>query len=169
MNPNHPGKPAVDMPTTVEPVELALERAHGMPVSPEVMRFLRKQERLVEAQTLQIGRERWRHIIIMFIGSCVLGAGVLLMWEASRARGVAIEPFRVPPEMEARGLDGVVVATQVMDQLLKMQDATESLRAPSTYGKEQRARETWEKAARLPLSSQDRTALDRLLRLKTSV
>ncbi len=133
MNPNQHGEPAVGVPTTVDPVDLALRRAHDAPVEPDVMRFLRKHERLVEAQMAQLGRERWRHIFIMSIGLCVLGAIIALIWEASRARGVAIEPFRVPPEMQARGLDGVVVATQVMDQLLKMQDATESLRAPSTY------------------------------------
>lgn len=133
MSPNHHGERAVEAPTTVDPVDIALRRAHDSPVSPDVMRFLRKQERLVEAQTAQVGRERWRHISIMFIGACVLGAFGLMMWDASRARGVAIEPFRVPSEMTARGLDGVVVATQVVDQLLRMQDATESLRAPWTY------------------------------------
>lgn len=129
-----------DIPTTVDPVELALERVRDDNDKDIVLRFLTKQEALADAQmresmahVAQLGRERWRDVIISLIGLCILAIGGLLVWDAAQARGVAIEPFRVPADLEARGLDGVVVATQVMDQLFAMQSATESIRAPSTY------------------------------------
>src|SRR5690606_17152017 len=100
----------------------------------------RRQEALVEAQMREaraqvahLGRQRVRDIIISLIGFAILATGALFVWDATQARGVAIEPFRVPADMETRGLDGVVVATQVMDKLFAMQDATHSIRAPSTY------------------------------------
>ncbi len=133
-------KSADGAPTTVNPVELALARARDGGDGAAVFDFLKRQETLIDAQVreakahvAQLGRQRWRDIIISLLGIAILATGGLFVWDASQARGVAIEPFRVPADMAARGLDGVVAATQVMDQLFAMQEATESIRAPSTY------------------------------------
>jgi tetratricopeptide (TPR) repeat protein len=125
---------AGEAPSTPDAIEIAMEaeRHDAAPDSP-ARRVLLKHERLIEAQTAQLGRQRWRDFIITALGLCVLALGGLLVWDASRASGVVVEPFAVPPDMAERGLSGHVMATQLLDKLTAMQAQTESLRAASTY------------------------------------
>jgi len=44
-----------------------------------------------------------------------------------------IQPFSVPPDLASRGLTGQVVATKVLDDLVKMDAQTSSQRAPASY------------------------------------
>lgn len=131
--------PADSGPSTPDAIEIAMdaERHDAAPDSP-ARRVLLKHERLIEAQTSQLGRQRWRDFIITALGVCVLASGALLVWDASRARGVVIEAFAVPPDMAERGLTGLVLATQMLDRLTTMQSQTESLRAASTYANDWR-------------------------------
>jgi len=46
--------------------------------------------------------------------------------DAVTSRRVVIEPFDAPPALAARGLTGKVVASGVLDQLSRLQDATRS-------------------------------------------
>lgn len=121
-------------PGTLDPLELALEGATADPTpdSP-ARRVLLKHERLIEAQTAQLGRQRWRDFIITALGVCLLAMGGVLVWDAARADGVVVEPFATPPDMAERGLSGPVLATQMLDRLTAMQAETVSLRAASTY------------------------------------
>ncbi len=118
---------------TLDPMDAALEpQAHGVGAE-AARRVLLKHERLIEAQTSQLGRQRWRDFIITALGVCILAIGALFVWDASRARGVVVEAFAVPPDMAERGLTGPVLAAQMLDRLTGMQAQTESLRAASTY------------------------------------
>jgi tetratricopeptide (TPR) repeat protein len=56
-----------------------------------------------------------------------------MAWSASQERGLAIAPFSVPPDFAARGLSGQVMASMVLDRVGEMQEATGSVRSPSTY------------------------------------
>lgn len=116
---------------------MAAERHDPAPDSP-ARRVLLKHERLIDAQTAQLGRQRWRDFIITALGVTVLAAVGFLVWHASRARGVVVEPFAVPPDMVERGLSGPVLATQMLDRLTGLQARTESLRAASTYANDWR-------------------------------
>ena len=60
----------------------------------------------------------------------VLGA---LAWSASKARGLVVEEFTVPPAMAERGLDGRAVAGLFLDKLAQLQADTDSGRAPQSY------------------------------------
>ncbi|NEX91942.1 hypothetical protein [Caulobacter sp. 17J65-9] len=116
-------------------IDIALEaEKHGAaaPDSP-TRRFLLKHERLIDAQTAQLGRQRWRDFILTGLGVCALAAAGLLVWDASQAGGVVVEPFAAPPELVERGLSGPVLATQMLDKLRGMQAQTDSTRAASTY------------------------------------
>ena len=123
-----------DDPTTADPIEIALEavKTNPTPDSP-ARRLLFEQELLIKAQRAQLGRQRWRDLIVTALGVCVLAIAGLFVWDASRANGVVVEPFAVPPDMVQQGLSGPVLATQFLDKLTGMQAQTESLRAHSTY------------------------------------
>ncbi|MDP3404661.1 MAG: hypothetical protein Q8S03_08225 [Brevundimonas sp.] len=130
-----PRRPPEDRaPTTTGAIEIAMdaERHDPAPDSP-ARRVLLKHERLIEAQTAQLGRQRWRDFIVTALGLCVLGLAGLLVWDASRAHGVVVEPFAVPPDLAERGLSGHVLATQLLDRLTTLQAETVSIRAASTY------------------------------------
>jgi hypothetical protein len=125
---------ATDAPTTGDPIEIAMEAVATDPApdSP-ARRLLVEQELLIKAQRAQLGRQRWRDFIVTALGVCVLAIAGLFVWDASRANGVVVEPFAVPPDMVQQGLSGPVLATQLLDKLTGMQAQTESLRAHSTY------------------------------------
>ena len=113
--------------------------------------LLRKQRELIDLQIDDLKREdtvrhwslRVRHVsdvmklafelslAFIFI---VLAVGLgSVVWSASREDGLVIESFSVPPDMAARGLDGQVVASQLLDKLVHMQNRTDSMRPARTF------------------------------------
>ena len=57
----------------------------------------------------------------------VIGIGVAMMiHDAITSRRVVIEPFHAPPGLAAHGIDGTVIASGLLDQLSRLQDATRS-------------------------------------------
>ena len=60
----------------------------------------------------------------------VIGAA---FWSAASDKGLVIESFSVPPDMEAKGLTGDVIASKLLDRLAAMQNQTVSHRAASSY------------------------------------
>jgi len=69
------------------------------------------------------------------IGLLVLAlvAGITLMvWNAAHSEGLVIESFSVPPDLAARGLNGQVIAGQVLDRVTEM-NAVRSNRAAQSY------------------------------------
>ena len=110
-----------------------------------------QQSRLLELQTehlheqrqLTLSHMRWRRfsdrmkavlqVMTAAVGFAVAAGVIWMAWSASQERGLVIEPFSVPPDMAARGLNGQVVASMVLDRLGDMQSETNSARAPSTF------------------------------------
>ena len=100
-------------------------------------------EHLHEQRMLTLSHLRWRRFsdrmkAVLQIMTAVVGlaiaAGVGWMaWSASQERGLVIEPFSVPPDMAARGLNGQVTASMLLDKLGRMQSATVSARAASSF------------------------------------
>ncbi|NEX92983.1 hypothetical protein, partial [Caulobacter sp. 17J65-9] len=126
--------PPGDLPGTLDPIELALEAEAAQP-SPDtpaalvLRRHASLLQRQIASETVGLGLKA-------LAGAAALAvAGLLgmLVWDASTERGLVVEPFSVPPEFAERGYTGQVVASQVLDRLSEMQDATGSSRAPSTY------------------------------------
>jgi tetratricopeptide (TPR) repeat protein len=118
---------------------------------PKLDTFLDRQIRLIELQTehlheqrlLVLSRLRWGRFsdrmkaLLQVMTACLglaVAAGVGWMaWSASQDRGLVIEPFSVPPDLAQKGLTGQVVASMLLDKLSDMQNATGSVRAPSSY------------------------------------
>jgi hypothetical protein len=76
--------------------------------------------------------------VLLRVATAVVGiafaAGLSYMvWDAAHSTGLIVEPFAVPSDMAAKGLSGQVVASQMLDKLTVMQDATDSVRPPQSY------------------------------------
>jgi tetratricopeptide (TPR) repeat protein len=117
-------------------VSLALERARnrrGKSSDPVADRFLARQEELVAKQLHHLD-EQFRHLrlkhfserlkvtlqlLTILAGAVVLGVLALIAWQASRAEGIVVDAFSVPPSYAAKGLTGSVVAGKVLDRLVK--------------------------------------------------
>ncbi len=131
---------------------LALGAAQGDPsIAEDARAYLREQTRLVRLQAEELieeaGLTRWslrlRHagemmkfafelsVALVLVGVVIaLGAAV---WTAAHDNGLVIEAFSVPPDLNARGLSGEVVASHLLDKLTRMQDETNSIRPADTY------------------------------------
>ena len=71
-------------------------------------------------------------LAILLGGAIVLAIGAMA-FEAWRSDSLVIEPFRTPPDLAQRGLDGISLSAQLLDKLRAMQTATDSARAASSY------------------------------------
>ena len=129
---------------SIDGVDLALALAHG---SPEARALIAKQSRLIDAQET-LARADLRHrgwqIIGERVGSLIKGltalVGILFLlgiasflWSASRASGMVMDPFSVPPTLDRQGLSGAVVAQQLLDKIAALETGTQSARAASSY------------------------------------
>jgi len=124
-------------PTTPDPIEIAMEAEAGdaSPDSP-ARRVLLGQERLIKADLRhrgwQIASERIGvalkigTALVCFVLLIVVGA---MAWNASRANGLVIRPFSVPPALEQRGVTGEAIAAQVMDRIGVMAQIARSAEA----------------------------------------
>ena len=121
-------------PTTPDPIEIAMEaEAENLAPDSPARRVLVKHEKLIG---WQIAGERAGFALKVLTGLAGLAMAValgLMALQASRAEGVVIEPFSVPPELAARGLTGQVLAAQLQDRLSRLQAATYSVRPEASY------------------------------------
>jgi len=133
-------------------VGLAMHEASRDPgVAADAREFLRQQTIVLRLQAEDLRREdRLRHwslrvrhtsdamklafefaaaLIVLAIVAAVSAA----VWSAAHDNSLVIEAFTVPPDMANRGLSGQAVASQLLDRLSAMQDATESARPANSY------------------------------------
>lgn len=91
-------------------------------------------EHLIEAGEVQISHLRLRRwsdrvrvglqFFLVLIGT-LIGLAVLgMLYGAVTSRTVVVEAFQAPPILSGRGVNGNVIAHQVLDALQKLQDAT---------------------------------------------
>ncbi len=124
-------------PTTVDPVELALDAEAGSgvadaPDSP-ARRVLLKHEQLIG---WQIAGQRAGFALRVLTAIAGLLAAIAIGWtliDATRYQGLVVQAFSAPPDMAARGLTGEVIAGKLLDDLVRMQTRTESVRAAGSY------------------------------------
>jgi tetratricopeptide (TPR) repeat protein len=126
---------------------LAADQAkHDPAVARAAEAFLRKQGRLVDAQTEEILEQRALRLahlrsqrregrlrrvgqririamqVFTALVASVIGLGLLVMiHDAFNSRSVIVEPFDTPPALAARGFTGKVVAGGVLDEFTRLQ------------------------------------------------
>jgi tetratricopeptide (TPR) repeat protein len=103
----------------------------------EQVEVLKVQKKLLEAEheyfetewgprllgiRLRVGFQIFAVLVATVIGI----AGAVVIRDAITSRRVVIEPFHSPPGLAARGIDGTVVASGLLDALSRLQDATHS-------------------------------------------
>jgi tetratricopeptide (TPR) repeat protein len=159
-------------------LDLAMEAARKDPsLHAEVAAFLADQRHMLADQRhhlheqlkqLHLGIfEKWLSVLLklatLVVGLAVAGGAGWVVREASRADGLRVEPFSVPPDLAANGLTGQVVAARMIDRLSELQAQTNTGRPARTYSN------TWgDKAIKLeiPETGVSLEELDSWLRAK---
>ncbi len=134
-------------------------------------RFLAAQEALIADQRHHL-REQFRHLrlkhfsdrlkvllqlLTIAAGAAVLGVIGLVAWQASRADGIVVDAFSVPPAYAAKGLTGSVLAEQVLNRLVRLDRDANPLVSTSVQG-------AWTQSAKIELP-QTGVSLDEVERL----
>jgi tetratricopeptide (TPR) repeat protein len=123
---------------SVDPSAAAIALEGKGALDPRAAAYLEKQGRLVDLQAKELEHElalrhwslRVRHlsdvlkltfelsgaILVVF----VIGFVAVALWSASRAGGIVVDSFSVPPAFTQRGVTGDVVASDVADRLAEM-------------------------------------------------
>jgi tetratricopeptide (TPR) repeat protein len=134
-------------PTTTDPVDIAMAAVSDADGDAAARALLEKQGRLIDAQLAEAGRREKLQTLEHFRErikaardlALVLGAVALLIGAALFVRdaigggGLVVEPLRAPPDLAAQGLDGVVLATRLLDKVSAMQAQTDSARPPDSF------------------------------------
>ncbi len=114
-------------PTTPDPIEIAMEaEASGTSPLGVAHEVLRRQAALLG---WQIASERVG--VALKVGLGVVGLALVIVlgwaaWDASQASGTVIAPFDTAPGLEAQGLTGTVVASEIVGRVAVMQRSTGS-------------------------------------------
>ena len=131
----------------------------------EVQRRLAREERLLAIDAARRKRfaDRLKNIVQLLVtlaATIVALAVVILIVDAIRARSVVVDPFRTPPALAPRGVNGEVVASDLLDGLQTLQSATRSA------AKGMQARNAWSSDIRIevPQTGMSVGEIDRLLR-----
>ena len=121
--------------------DLAMEEARNDPsLRGHVAAFLDDQRRLIADQRHHLHLGAWEkrlgvllRVGTAFVGLAFAGGVSFMVWQAAQSNGLRIQPFSVPPDLASHGVTGDVVAGRLLDQLNRMQAATNSRRASRTY------------------------------------
>jgi Tfp pilus assembly protein PilF len=133
-------------------VGLALDAARADPELAEDARtLLREQARLARVQADELEEEagltRWSlrlkrasevmkfafELSVALVLIAVIAALATAMWSAAHDNGLVIEAFSVPPDLAGRGLNGEVVASQLLDKISRMQVEANSIRPAGSF------------------------------------
>ncbi len=107
--------------------------AHDGAADSPARAVLVKHGRLLDIQIASAKTSLWLKFLGGGVAVLALVVAAVVVWSASQYRGLVIDAFSVPPEMETVGLNGSAVATRMLDKLGAMQKATVSARAANTY------------------------------------
>ncbi len=101
-----------------------------------------QKQNLLEQNRFELSHLRFRRLADWGKAALEIGVGLILLlivvalgamiWSAYDSGGLVIEPFSVPPDLTARGLNSQTVAAKLLDRLLQMQAETTSQRAPQS-------------------------------------
>lgn len=129
-------RPREEAPDTPDPVDIAMKVvASGADRHGAAHAVLEKHACLIDIQCAREKEElavlrvkrvtRW---LILLATAGLLAALGALLWNASRADALVVEPLRAPPDLAARGLDGTTLAQKLLDGLSDMHARTETIR-----------------------------------------
>jgi tetratricopeptide (TPR) repeat protein len=148
-------------PTTPDPVDIAMQaEKSGRPAEGAAHAVLVKHARLLDAQLASERLSITLKVLSGLVGLGVALAAALLVWNASRADGLIVHAFTVPPDLAARGLTGEVVASRVLDRMAQLAREANTAQPASRYESDW----TQNSSVEIPQTGVSITELDRLLR-----
>lgn len=128
------------IPGSAAPLDIAMATEAQDPALESPARLvLRRHAELLEQQLRQGGmalvRDRikvWRDLSLVGLVLLVVAGAGWALWDASRADGVVVERFTVPPDLASQGLAGEVVANRLLDHMTEMHATLPSWGTPGT-------------------------------------
>lgn len=124
----------LNAPTTSDAIEIAMKHlAKGESEDGPAHAVLRGHRDLLRWQTISERMSVGLKVLTGMVGILVAGALIGLVWDATRYQGLVVQALAVPPDLAERGLTGEVLAGDLLDRLVAMQEETDSVRAPSSY------------------------------------
>jgi tetratricopeptide (TPR) repeat protein len=91
-----------------------------------------QKESLLEQNAFELSHLRWRRfndqmkgamqIMIVLVGALIVVVIAAAMWNASRAEGMVVESFSVPPQFATAGITGDVVADDLTEKVAAIRD-----------------------------------------------
>jgi hypothetical protein len=90
------------------------------------LHYLQGQAREVDIRRFGLRLRVGFQLFIVLLATAIGIAVAVMIHDAVTSRRVVMEPFHAPPGLAARGIDGVVVASGLLDELSHLQDATRS-------------------------------------------
>ena len=93
------------------------------------LHYLRGQAREVDLRRLGLRLRVGFQLFLVLIATAIGAGAVLMVRDAVTSRQVVVEPFRTPSTLAAHGIDGAIVASGLLDELGRLQDATRSTSA----------------------------------------
>jgi len=154
-------------PETADPAALSLALVGAS--REEADAFLRDQRHHIHEQLKQIHLDIWEkwlgvllRVATLLIGMVVAAGLAFLIWNAARSNELIVDAFSVPPDLAQKGVNGEVLAGEVVDRLVEIQEGITSFRAPQTYAN------TFGESVKLeiPETGVSLSELDRFLREK---
>jgi tetratricopeptide (TPR) repeat protein len=93
------------------------------------LHFLQGQAREVDLRRLGLRLRVGFQLFLVLVATGIAAGAILMVRDAVTSRQVVVEPFRIPSTLAAHGIDGAIVASGLLDELGRLQDATRSTSA----------------------------------------
>lgn len=90
------------------------------------LHLLQGQAREVDLRRFGLRLRVGFQLFLALAATAIATGFAVMVHDAVSSRGVVIEPFETPPTLAARGVTGKVVASGLLDELSRLQDATRS-------------------------------------------
>jgi hypothetical protein len=90
------------------------------------LHYLQGQAREVDLRRFGLRLRVGFQLLLVLVATGIGAGAVLMVRDAATSRQVVVEPFRIPTTLAARGIDGAIVASGLLDELGRLQDATRS-------------------------------------------
>src|SRR5580693_8129032 len=93
------------------------------------LHFLQGQAREVDLRRFGLRLRVGFQLFLVLVATAIGAGAVLMVRDSVTSRQVVVEPFRIPSTLAAHGIDGAIVASGLLDELGRLQDATRSTSA----------------------------------------
>jgi len=93
------------------------------------LHFLQGQAREVDLRRFGLRLRVGFQLFLVLVATAIGAGAVLMVRDSVSSRQVVVEPFRIPSTLAAHGIDGAIVASGLLDELGRLQDATRSTSA----------------------------------------